>query len=100
MILEAAFLLLLNITARLAVIYPQLQVKDMSALYRAPKMHQSAGASKTFRSIAVLSWTLTLWLITRYGYHIVIFLLTWSIINFVAFVLRLFNLFQPGKKNK
>ena len=44
MILEAAFLLLLNITARWMVIYPQL-VNDMSSLYRAPKMHHSTGAS-------------------------------------------------------
>ena len=41
---EAAFQWFFNITARWVVIYPQLQVKDMSVLYRAPKIHQSVGA--------------------------------------------------------
>ena len=100
MTVEAAYLWLLYITARWAVICPQLLANDMSTLYRAPKMHHSAGASRAFRSIVVLSMTLTLWLITRYGYHIAIFLLTWSTIHVVSLILTLFNLFQPGIKNK
>ena len=96
MILEAAFLWLLYITARWAVINPQLQENDMSTLYRAPKMLHSAGASRAFRSITILSITITLWFITRYGYHFAIFLLTWSTIGLVSFIFGLFDLFLPG----
>ena len=51
---------------------------------------------RAVRSIVGLPITLTLWLMTRYGYHFTIFLLTWNTIHSVSFILGLFNLFQPG----
>ena len=87
---------LLYIIVRWAVINPQLLANDMSTLYRAPKRHHSVGASRALRSITILSITLTIWLITRYGYHVTIYLLILSTMKFASCILSLFNLFQPG----
>ena len=93
---ESIFLWIGYVIARWMVTPPQL-ANVMLLLYSAPTT--APGASRIVRP-AILRMTanaLTLWLITRYGYHFSIFFLIERTIHFVCVIFLLFNLIRPGR---
>ena len=99
---ESIFLWITYIFVKWALTRPQLS-NDMSELYRDPKVNDNqyevyVGVSKNLRAITSTAIVLTSWLITRYGYHLSIYLLIITVFKFVFVIFTLFNLLKPGIK--
>ena len=98
---ETIFVWIVVIYAKWVVTPPQL-ANDMSALYRAPRVNDNQNEvyalSGNLRAIISTAYVFTTWFITRYGYHLSIYLLIERTINFAFGTFNLFNLLKPGIK--
>ena len=91
---ESICLWIVYIIAKWVVTRPPL-TNDMSVLYRAPRA-TPVGVSRNLRAITYTAIVLSYWLMTRYGYHFSMYLLTERIINLVFVTSSLCNLLKPG----
>ena len=98
---ESICLWIVYIIAKWVVTRPPL-ANDMSVLYRAPRATpvndqiNDVGVSRSLMAITYTAFVLMNWIITRYGYHFSMYLLTERIINLVFVTSSLCNLLKPG----
>ena len=101
--MESIFLWIAYMLARWMVTRPRL-ANDMSILYKAPTAAPAndnywnvyAGVSRNLKTISSPAIVLTLWFMTRYGYHLSIYFLIERINDLVFVTSSLFNLLKPG----